>query len=61
MGTLGFAQPPPVLPSREMAAENAGPTLSADQVGDAQERRRATFVRGEREDLPKGARLTAMM
>ena len=60
MGTLDFAQQGvgSVVPSRGMAAENAGSTLRSNEVGNTQERRRATFARGEREDFPERARLT---
>jgi len=59
MGTLDFAQQGvgSVVPSRGMAAENAGSTLRSDEVGNAQERCRATSARGEREDFPERARL----
>ena len=59
MGTLDFAQQGvgSVVPSRGMAAENAGSTLRSNEVGNAQERCRATFARGEREDFPEQARL----
>ena len=48
MGTLDFAQQGvgSVVPSRGMAAENAGSTLRSDEVGNAQERCRATSARG---------------
>ena len=54
MGTLDFAQQGvgSVVPSRGMAADNAGSTLRSDEVGNAQERCRATSARGEREDFP---------
>jgi len=59
MGTLDFAQQGvgSVVPSRGMAAENAGSTLRSNEVGNAQERCRATFARGEREDFQERARL----
>ena len=48
MGTLDFAQQSvgSVVTLREITAENAGSTLSAEEVGDTQERYRATSARG---------------
>ena len=47
MGALDFAQKGVglVVLLREMVPENAGSTLSADEVGNVQQRHRATFWR----------------